>query len=167
MRRTLITVLTLVIVCSCVVAVHAQAEKRTEQKSTKAATTSDTDQPNEVDVALAAAKKKGEMVLSTCVDGCSKDDKNLVDGFEKGRVVALPKPAYPELARAAHAQGTVVVQVLIDVDGKVIAAAAISGHPLLYAASVKAARESEFTVTKLNGQPVKVTGVIQYNFVAQ
>ena len=42
-----------------------------------------------------------------------------------------------------------------------------SGHPLLYAACVKAARESVFTPTKLEGEAVKVTGVIQYNFVAQ
>ena len=49
-------------------------------------------------------------------------------------------------------------------DGKVIAAAAISGHPLLQAASVKAAREALFGPLKMNGQPVRVTGVIRYTF---
>jgi TonB family protein len=61
----------------------------------------------------------------------------------------------------------VVVQVTIDENGSVIAAHAVSGHPLLQAAAVGAARQARFSPTKLSGQPVKVTGVIQYNFVAQ
>jgi len=47
----------------------------------------------------------------------------------------------------------------------VIAANAISGHPLLWAACVEAAKNSLFSPTLLAGKPVKVTGVIQYNFV--
>ena len=88
-------------------------------------------------------------------------------GVLNGKALELPKPAYPEIARKAHASGTVAVQVLIDEDGYVIAAHAVSGHPLLQAASVAAAREARFTPMRLEGQPVKVTGVIQYNFVAQ
>jgi outer membrane biosynthesis protein TonB len=59
------------------------------------------------------------------------------------------------------------VQVLIDENGNVVAAHATSGHPLLQAAATNAARASKFTPTKLSGQPVKVNGVIIYNFVAQ
>jgi protein TonB len=60
-----------------------------------------------------------------------------------------------------------VVQVLIDENGNVVSAKAVSGHPLLQAVAVSAARQARFSPTKLSGQPVKVTGVIQYNFVAQ
>lgn len=88
-------------------------------------------------------------------------------GVLNGKALELPKPAYPPIARAAHAAGTVVVQVLIDEEGNVVSARAVSGHPLLQAASVAAAREAKFEPTKLAGEPVKVTGVIQYNFVAQ
>jgi TonB family protein len=88
-------------------------------------------------------------------------------GVLNGKAVALPKPAYPLIARAAHASGTVVVQVLIDEEGNVISARAVSGHPLLQAASVAAAREAKFSPTRLEGDPVKVSGVIEYNFVAQ
>jgi outer membrane biosynthesis protein TonB len=59
------------------------------------------------------------------------------------------------------------VKVIIDVDGTVIAAASISGHPLLQGASVNAARNARFSPTKVNGQAVKVVGVIEYNFVIQ
>ena len=87
-------------------------------------------------------------------------------GVLNGRALSLPKPSYPAIARQAHASGTVVVQVLIDENGAVIAAHAISGHPLLQAVAVQAAHQARFSPTKLSGQPVKVNGVIQYNFVA-
>ena len=88
-------------------------------------------------------------------------------GVLNGKAISLPKPQYPPIARAAHAAGTVVVQVLIDENGNVVSAKAVSGHPLLQAGAVAAARQARFSPTKLSGQPVKVTGVIQYNFVAQ
>jgi protein TonB len=88
-------------------------------------------------------------------------------GVLNGKAISLPKPAYPPIARQAHASGTVVVQVTIDENGSVISARAVSGHPLLQAVAVNAARNARFSPTKLSGQPVKVTGVITYNFVAQ
>jgi len=88
-------------------------------------------------------------------------------GVLNGKAVSLPKPPYPAIARQAHASGTVTVQVTIDENGNVISAHAISGHPLLQAVAVAAARGAKFSPTKLSGQPVKVTGVITYNFVAQ
>jgi protein TonB len=88
-------------------------------------------------------------------------------GVLNGKAINLPKPQYPAIAKAAHASGTVTVQVLIDENGNVVSAKAISGHPLLQAVAVAAARQARFSPTKLSGQPVKVTGVIQYNFVAQ
>ncbi len=83
-----------------------------------------------------------------------------------GRALSLPHPDYPPLARAAHASGTVVVQVTIDESGAVIAAHAVSGHPLLQPASVAAAKRARFSPTKLCGEPVRVTGIITYNFFA-
>jgi protein TonB len=88
-------------------------------------------------------------------------------GVLNGKAVHLVTPPYPAIARSAHASGAVQVQVLIDENGNVISAHATSGHPLLQAAAVAAARSSKFTPTKLSGQPVKVNGVIIYNFVAQ
>jgi protein TonB len=84
-----------------------------------------------------------------------------------GKAISLPKPAYPPIARQAHASGQVVVQVTIDENGSVISARAVSGHPLLQAAAVAAAHGARFSPTKLSGQPVKVTGVITYNFMPQ
>jgi len=88
-------------------------------------------------------------------------------GVLNGKAVHLVTPPYPAIARSAHASGQVNVQVLIDENGNVVAAHATNGHPLLQAAAVAAARASKFSPTKLSGQPVKVNGVIIYNFVAQ
>jgi periplasmic protein TonB len=85
-------------------------------------------------------------------------------GVLNGKALSLARPNYPPLARAAHASGTVVVQVTIDETGKVVSAHAISGHPLLQAAAVEAAYRTRFSPTQLSGQPVKVTGTINYIF---
>ena len=66
---------------------------------------------------------------------------------------------------AAGASGSVVVQVLIDEQGNVTSARAVSGHPLLQQAAVNAAQQARFSPTTLMGEPVKVTGVITFNFV--
>lgn len=87
-------------------------------------------------------------------------------GVVNGKAISLPKPAYPEYAKAAQASGPVRVEVTIDEEGNVIEAEAVSGHELLRDASVAAAREAKFSPTRLNGVPVKVTGTIIYNFVA-
>jgi periplasmic protein TonB len=88
-------------------------------------------------------------------------------GVLNGKAISLPKPQYPAIARTARASGTVTVQVTIDENGSVISAHAVGGHPLLQAAAVAAARGARFSPTKLSGQPVKVTGVITYNFLPQ
>jgi len=88
-------------------------------------------------------------------------------GVLNGKATSLPQPVFPVIARQAHASGAVTVEVTIDENGDVVAARAVSGHPLLQAAAVTAARQANFTPTRLNGEPVRVTGVLVYNFVAQ
>lgn len=91
--------------------------------------------------------------------------KTVSGGVMNGKATSLPKPAYPAAARAVRAAGAVSVQVLIGENGSVISANAVSGHPLLRAAAEGAARGARFSPTLLSGQPVKVSGVITYNFV--
>lgn len=81
------------------------------------------------------------------------------------KAMNLPKPPYPQMAKIARVQGKVVVQVLIDESGKVISAKALDGPPLLIVESQRAAFQARFSPTLINGQPVKVSGVITYNFV--
>lgn len=81
------------------------------------------------------------------------------------QALSLPPPSYPPLARQTRIQGTVIVQVLIDEEGKVISAKATSGHALLVPAAQTAALRARFSPTVLGDQKVKVQGVITYNFL--
>jgi TonB family protein len=86
-------------------------------------------------------------------------------GVITGEATELPKPAYPALAKQTGTHGSVNVQVLIDENGRVISAHAVSGHPLLTPEAVKAAYRARFSPTRLGDQPVKVSGIITYNFL--
>lgn len=88
-------------------------------------------------------------------------------GVLNGRALKKPQPEYPRPAKSARASGVVVVQIVVDEGGNVASANAVSGHPLLQAAGVEAARRAKFTPTTLCGKPVKVSGIITYNFVLQ
>ena len=163
MIKTLILLSTIVLGSA---ASPAFAQESKQDSKPAPAATSEAERPkNEVDQQLEEAKKRGETVLATCIEDC--DSKGVTGDFERGHALELPKPKYPTIARAAHASGTVLVQVIIDEEGKVSAAAAVSGHPLLYGVSAAAARQARFTPMKFNGKPVKVTGVISYTFIPQ
>jgi TonB family protein len=82
----------------------------------------------------------------------------------KGKIVSMPAPEYPQQAREEGVEGTVVVQVTMDEEGRIIAAHVNSGEPLLREAARAAAYLARFTPTTLDGKPIKVTGTINYNF---
>ena len=86
-------------------------------------------------------------------------------GVITGLAIVLPKPSYPLMAKQIRLQGQVSVQVLVDESGRVVSAKALSGHPLLTVEAQRAAMQARFSPTKLGDQPVKVSGVITYNFV--
>jgi protein TonB len=80
------------------------------------------------------------------------------------KIVSKPVPAYPQIAKVAGIQGSVSVEILVDEQGRVVSAKATTGHALLRVAAQQAAMQARFTPTKLNGEPVKISGVITYNF---
>ena len=163
MRKTLQFLISSLFISGLVLPASAQTTQTPSSQTPTLSTATETKaEKNAVELALEESKKKGEKVLAACLQDC----KESADGSSvlKGKALALPTPAYPPIARAARVSGSVEVQVIIDTDGTVIAAAAVSGHPLLQAASVAAARHARFSPTLYQGEPVKVTGVIQYGF---
>lgn len=85
----------------------------------------------------------------------------IAGGMLNGKALYLPLPEVP----AGEATGVVLVQVLIDEQGTVIDAKAVSGPQHLQAAAVNAARLARFPPTLLAGEPVKVSGTLSYSFV--
>jgi len=90
--------------------------------------------------------------------------KPVSGGVLNGTAIYLPPPAYPEAAKRMRTQGVVTVDVILDETGKVVAANASGGPAILRDAAVQAALKAKFSPTKLSGQPVKVSGVINYKF---
>lgn len=93
--------------------------------------------------------------------------RTISGGVLNGKAISLPQPDYPSSARAVKASGAVNVQVTVDETGNVVSASAVSGHPLLKAAAVQAARNARFTPTMLSGAPVRVNGIVVYTFTLQ
>lgn len=97
-----------------------------------------------------------------------ESDKEVVaGGVLNGHAISKPQPSYPAAAKQARVSGTVVIQILVDESGKVVKAEPYCGHPLLAKAAVESALAARFTPTLLSGLPVKVSGIITYNFVLQ
>lgn len=90
--------------------------------------------------------------------------KPVSGGVLNGTAVFLPPPVYPEAAKRMRTSGVVIVDVVLDESGNVVSATASSGPPILRDAAIQAARKARFSPTKLSGQPVKVSGVINYKF---
>ena len=90
--------------------------------------------------------------------------KPVSGGVLSGTALSLPQPIYPEAAKLMRTFGVVTVDVVLDEAGKVISATATSGPAILREAAVQAALKARFSPTKLSGQPIKVSGIIKYNF---
>ena len=80
------------------------------------------------------------------------------------RRIAGPLPVYPEAARRAHIEGKVVIECVIDVDGRVTDLKVVSGHPLFNEAALDAVRRWVYTPTTLNKQPVRVIMTVTVKF---
>lgn len=76
----------------------------------------------------------------------------------------LEKAKFPRAAQAVRASGIVYVRITVDEKGTVESAQAVSGHPLLRPATVEAAKKAKFNPTVIDGKPVKITGLLIYNF---
>ena len=85
-------------------------------------------------------------------------------GVLNSRAINLPTPTYPPIARQVRAAGQVSVQVLVDENGNVTSARAVSGHPLLRPAAEAAARQARIAPVRVGDRNVRSTGVLLYNF---
>jgi len=88
-------------------------------------------------------------------------------GFNTCKIPAVSgsvRSSRPEASKTGRQKlsGTVIVEVTINEDGRVVSARALCGHPLLQNAAVRAALHAKFS-----SSPSKVTGTINYNFMLE
>ena len=74
------------------------------------------------------------------------------------------QPEYPPVAMQAHIRGAVVIDAVIDEHGNVVGARAVSGHPLLISAALKAVLQWKYEPTLLNGTPIAVEMEVTVHF---
>jgi len=80
-------------------------------------------------------------------------------GMISRQEISLPLPTYTPAAKAARAQGPVVVKITVDESGKVVATNTVSGHALLRLSAELAARQATFKPAAKNRE-----GILIYNF---
>jgi periplasmic protein TonB len=80
------------------------------------------------------------------------------------RIVQRLEPVYPLIARQARISGTVELEGIIGIDGRIRELRVLSGHPLLTKAALDAVRHWVYEPTRLNGQPVEVIAPITVHF---
>jgi TonB family protein len=114
---------------------------------------------------LSELKERRDSNAAAAAAGAGGEETEIRGGVLNGKAIARPAPHYPSEAREAREQGVVVVSVIVDESGRVILACAISGPRKLRDASEAAAYGWRFTPTLLSGVPVKVSGIITFNFV--
>jgi periplasmic protein TonB len=78
--------------------------------------------------------------------------------------ISTPQPYYPAVARAAHVEGLVVIDAMIDEQGNVVQAKVVEGPPLLVSAALDAVAKWRYQPTYLNGQAVAIRMHIQVMF---
>ncbi|MGI9105884.1 MAG: energy transducer TonB [Pyrinomonadaceae bacterium] len=98
-------------------------------------------------------------------DGEKRERAPCGGGIIDRLAISKPEPVYPRKARAARVSGRVLVQVQVDEEGGVASARTCSGPLALRRPAIDAARKARFTPTMLAGKPVKITGVLTYNFM--
>jgi protein TonB len=93
-----------------------------------------------------------------------KGPVHLSSGVATGQLLAPIQPVYPAIAKAAHVQGTVVVQAIISKDGTIENLRVISGPPMLQGAATEAIQRARYRPFTLNGEPVAVETTINIVF---
>jgi TonB family protein len=93
-----------------------------------------------------------------------KTDRVVESGVLNSFAITNPRPVYPDEARAARIYGAVTVRVVVNEEGVVIDARAVSGPDVFRSSAIESARKASFTPQTYAGKSVKFTGTITYNY---
>jgi protein TonB len=83
------------------------------------------------------------------------------------RKIADARPIYPEIARAARRDGTVILEAILDPTGRVTQLRVIRSVPLLDQAAIDAVSQWRYTPSLYGGRPVSVLMTITVRFTLQ
>ncbi|MGA2263987.1 MAG: energy transducer TonB, partial [Acidobacteriota bacterium] len=83
---------------------------------------------------------------------------------QEAKLIKRVLPEYPDLARRAHVEAVVLLDVTVDEEGNVADVRVIRGHPLLDHEAVRAVKQWKYSPTLLNGEPVAIASTVTVIF---
>jgi protein TonB len=90
--------------------------------------------------------------------------QHVSSGVMAGQLISSPQPSYPQIARAAHVQGVVILHATISKQGNIEHLEVVSGPPMLRANAIDAVSRWKYKPYLLNGEPAEVDFTINVNF---
>lgn len=115
-----------------------------------------------INVALGDSMHTPRVVVVS--SGASKRLVRISSGVSAGMLIAPIRPIYPEIARVARVEGTVVVEATISLTGTIESLHVVSGPAMLRTAALDAIRTARYQPYRLNGSPTEVQTTISVNF---
>jgi protein TonB len=122
------------------------------------------DPPSVLTATVSGASGTGTATGPASASSAPRQPLSISTGVMAGRLLAPIQPAYPPIARIAHAEGSVVIQAIISKTGRIESAHIVSGPPLLQSAALDAVREARYRPFLLNNQPTEVETTITIHF---
>jgi len=89
---------------------------------------------------------------------------NVASGIMSGLLVKKVAPVYPEEARSAYIQGTVILNAVISKEGDIVKLEVMDGPIELVGSAVNAVRRWKYRPYTRNGEPVEVITPVQVNY---
>jgi TonB family protein len=83
---------------------------------------------------------------------------------QAAKMIHQVQPVYPQIAKTAHVQGTVILHAIVAKDGTILEVQYVSGPALLMRSAMEAVRQWRYAPTLLNGEPVEVDTTISIVF---
>ncbi len=114
--------------------------------------------------ASASQTGKAAPPANTASADAPKNDAPLIVGSLVDYATQKSNPVYPPAARSMRTSGVVRVELIVDESGQVAEVQKTSGPSLLQRAAADAVRKWKFKPFVRDGEPVKATGFVSFNF---
>jgi len=134
--------------------------KKIEETPTNTASTENQNQPKRERRVVKADENKDTTAKTETTDANSP----LIVGSLLEFAVQRTNPVYPPTARTLRQTGVVRLEVVVDEEGKVSTVQNSTGPSLLQSAAKDAVKKWKFKPFMRDGQPVKATGFLSFNF---
>lgn len=120
-----------------------------------------------VDVQAEGSGNAAESAQAAEAEAKSKAKRIRIGGnVQAAKIITKVQPIYPESAKAAGAQGTVLLHAVVGMDGRPLQLQVLNSqvNPDLARAAVEAVSQWRYQPTLLNGEPVEIDTTITVNF---